>query len=157
MNDINNLNVIVLNCKSLDARINELRLLVYYSNPDIICLTETWLNNDKVIKYNYNIHGYKCIFQHRLNRLGGGLVTYIKQELYFIKTSVRNFTDGNLEVQFFDIYMKNNRTLTIFNYYNPNKDITHRTGILHAILKRSLFNGRGSQLPYSTTQRGRYN
>ena len=124
MNDINNLNVIVLNCKSLDARINELRLLVYYSNPDIICLTETWLNNDKVIKYNYNIHGYKCIFQHRLNRLGGGLVTYIKQELYFIKTSVRNFTDGNLEVQFFDINMKNNRALTIFNYYNPNRDIS---------------------------------
>ena len=53
------------------------------------------MNNEKVTKYKYNIKGYNSTFQHRLDRMGGGLATYIKQEMCFSKANI-NYGNGNL-------------------------------------------------------------
>ena len=123
-NKPDNISVLVINCRSLDARIEDIRLLAEKCNPDLMCLTETWLNNEKVTKYKYNIKGYNSTFQHRLDRMGGGLATYIKQEMCFSKANIRNYGNGNLEVQILEIGLKNNQIITILNYYNPNKDVS---------------------------------
>ena len=123
MNNLDKLHIITINCKSLDVRFNEIKLLVEENNPDIICVTETWLSNEKVAKYKYNINGYVNIFQNRQHGNGGGLAMFIKDSIIYNKLNIETFDGGHLETQTIEIILKNNRYLHILNYYNPCKNI----------------------------------
>jgi hypothetical protein len=55
------------NCRSLNTwKLAELEAYAEIHKPSIICLTETWLNDDK--QQTVNINGYKTHFCHRKNR-----------------------------------------------------------------------------------------
>lgn len=60
------------------SKIDEFRVIINSSKPDIIFISETWLNSaiaDSLI----NIAGYLLYRQDRTNKSGGGVCIYIKQ------------------------------------------------------------------------------
>jgi exonuclease III len=66
-----------LNCRSLNARFDEITLLLscLSPNPDILCLTETWVNVNDVIPQlpGYNFFNFPC------SSRGGGVGVYVKE------------------------------------------------------------------------------
>lgn len=60
------------NCRSLNTwTIEELKLQIDLHNPQVICLTETWLNNAS--ESNFKITDYKNHFSSHQDRIGGGV------------------------------------------------------------------------------------
>jgi len=70
---------IYFNVRSLLPKISELQLLCLTENPDVVCVTETWLDVD-VDDCEIEIPGYLCCRLDR-NRHGGGLITYFKNTM----------------------------------------------------------------------------
>ena len=75
----NMLQIIYFNVRSLLPKISELQLLCLTENPDVVCVTETWLDVD-VDDCEIEIPGYLCCRLDR-NRHGGGLITYFKNTM----------------------------------------------------------------------------
>ena len=65
---------------SLESKVGVLQDIVYRLELDVICLTETWLNESimdhEILPTAYNI--YRC---DRAGRVGGGVMTAIKSTL----------------------------------------------------------------------------
>ena len=60
------------NCRSLSTwKLAELQIYAESHHPDLICLTETWLDDDK--QQTITIDGYDNYFSHRKDRIGGGV------------------------------------------------------------------------------------
>ena len=75
----NMLQIIYFNVRSLLPKVSELQLLCLTENPDVVCVTETWLDVD-VDDCEIEIPGYLCCRLDR-NRHGGGLITYFKSTM----------------------------------------------------------------------------
>ena len=73
------LSVVYYNARSLLPKFDELCVLVESYQPDIICITETWLCTD-VLDNEISIPGYNTYRQDR-NRHGGGILMYTRCEL----------------------------------------------------------------------------
>ena len=67
-----------INIHSLYPKIDEVQFLLCNSNLDILCLSETWL--DQSLAQELHINGYSLIRKDR-NRHGGGVAIYIKNGL----------------------------------------------------------------------------
>lgn len=82
----NKLSVCCINSQSICARkfckLDELRQIAQTSSVDIICVTETWLN-EKIDDSLLTIEGYKIIRHDRKGRLGGGIAIFIKEAIHF--------------------------------------------------------------------------
>ena len=64
--------ILLSNLMSLVPKVDELALVVGNHNPDIICITETWLKNqipDDVVQ----IHNYTLLRRDRKEREHGGV------------------------------------------------------------------------------------
>jgi exonuclease III len=59
------------------AKVDELALVLGNHNPDIICITETWLKN-KIPDDVVQIHNYTLLRRDRKEREHGGVCLYIK-------------------------------------------------------------------------------
>ena len=84
------------------------------SNPDIICIQETWFTDFNV---SY-IPNYFCVCRNRHDGRRGGLAIYLKKDITFQVMKVQ----GNIEYQRVDISSKKG-IISIINYYNPCKKI----------------------------------
>ena len=69
------------NCRSLTPKLNALRVQAAASSPDIIVLTETWLD-PSISSSEIFIPGYTSIHRDR-NRCGGGILLYLKDSVPF--------------------------------------------------------------------------
>ncbi|XP_072165837.1 uncharacterized protein [Diadema setosum] len=74
-----------LNCQSLPPKIDELRLLLFRTNVDIMTLSETWLRNGNR-EADFEVAGYEIIERrdgkpNSENRPRGGVMVYVKAEL----------------------------------------------------------------------------
>ncbi len=71
------------NVQSLMSKMSELDIMVNQINPDLILLTETWLN-PCICNAAVNLEGYEIIPDLRKDRqdtaggVGGGLLVYVK-------------------------------------------------------------------------------
>lgn len=76
-----NLSIVYFNARSLLNKIDYLRLVCQASQPDIVCIVESWLeheiHNDEV-----SIDGYDVVRSDR-NRHGGGVLIYISKALTY--------------------------------------------------------------------------
>ena len=64
--------ILYTNCRSLNTwKLAELQVYAESHHPDIICLTETWLDDNK--QQTITIDGYNNYFSHRKDRIGGGV------------------------------------------------------------------------------------
>lgn len=55
---------------------DDLKVIVDLLNPDVISLTETWLNCDELVYYN--LTGYTACHSVRQSKRGGGVAIYVK-------------------------------------------------------------------------------
>ena len=68
------------NCRSLNEwKLSELAVLAELHHPQIICLTETWLTENK--EQARQLVGYQNYFCHRKNRIGGGVGILVADNL----------------------------------------------------------------------------
>ena len=107
-------NIFMLNCNSINSKLGEIKELLYNSEPDIFCFTETWLTNLR----QPNFHNYTAEWQHRDGH-GGGLGILIKQSIQYTILNLQNFPNGVLEVQGITVYMNNFNKIDILNIYDP--------------------------------------
>lgn len=69
------------NCRSINTwKLEELTVYTNIHKPDIICLTETWLNSIK--QECIHINGYNAHFVNRLDRSGGGVAILCNTNLH---------------------------------------------------------------------------
>lgn len=119
-----NLNVCHTNVQSLTARrftkFNELKMNFCNSKMDIICMSETWLDesiNDQMIA----IDGYK-LFRNDRNRHGGGICVYLRHNLKcrLLRKSSNSeeATQGRTEFLCLEVECDSERFL-LGIYYNP--------------------------------------
>ena len=92
-----NIKGLYLNIRSIRSNFSELKSIIYSENFDIVALTETFINTDRIdLPTEYNIPGYKFFHKDRKNSRGGGVGLYIKEMLH--PTEIEIIQDHNIEV-----------------------------------------------------------
>ena len=71
----NVLKILYYNARSLLPKFDELLILADSHNPDVICITESWLSGD-IQDSEILIPGYQSL-RHDRNRHGGGVLMYV--------------------------------------------------------------------------------
>ena len=99
---------------SNENKMSDLQDIVYSRDLDIICLTETWLNdsinNREIFPLGYNIYR-----KDRLTRVGGGVLIAVKS--CYCSSELHMTSD--LEIVLVEIELTRNRNLLLINCYNP--------------------------------------
>ena len=68
------------NARSVINKTDELELYVVEENPDLICITESWANAN-IGDGEINMNGYTVFRRDRKNRIGGGVLLYVKNNI----------------------------------------------------------------------------
>ena len=110
-----------LNCRGVNARLGELKLLIYTKKPDFVALSETFLNSHS--KNIPRFMHYVSEWKHRPFRTGGGLGILIRQGIQYQNLQLTPYTNGVLEFQAITIFLNNNQKINILSIYNPNEDL----------------------------------
>ena len=114
----NNIRVLYVNSRSLRNKFSELEEAVLTENYDIIGLTETWLNLEaRDYLAEYNIPGYTIFEKSRVNRNGGGILLYIKNNLNPVQVSKPLIT--NVDALYVLLKDNNGAKLAIVLLYRP--------------------------------------
>ena len=115
--------LLLWNCRSILSNIEEFKKLIEENNPDVICLTETWLFVTSKFKLkNYKIYrndrfGVNCI------RRGGGVAVLIKETLNSrLYNNFPIYNDGLLENITVEVKL-NKIWCKITTIYNPCRNI----------------------------------
>ena len=103
---------------SFESKLGLLQDTVYGHDFDIICLTETWLN-DSINDYEILPTGYNIFRHDRVGRIGGGTLTAIKTSLSSSEI-VKPAEFSDLEVNLVEISkLKYDRSILVVNAYRP--------------------------------------
>lgn len=94
--------MLLTNVNHLLNKLDELSIVASSINPDIIAVTETWLNIE-IADSVCSLPSYSIIRRDRINGLGGGVMLYVRNGLYY--HCLDNLLDnrGNFEVVFISI------------------------------------------------------
>ena len=76
----------LVNTRSLLPKMDQLKVWVHSSNPDVLAITETWLRKS-VLNTDVNLSGYKLFRQDRSSK-GGGVAIFSKDHLQCSTKSV---------------------------------------------------------------------
>lgn len=115
------LHIVHFNARSLNyLKLDYVRKIFENSKVDVICVTETWFNNE-VSETHYSINGYKLLQRSRVNRKGGGVAIYCKS---YLKTKLLNVS-SDPNVEFINVEISNNvNKILISCVYNPSKSFS---------------------------------
>ena len=113
MNNSKGLKIIHLNIRSLVPKIDLLRSWVAQHNPNIITLSETWLNSN-ISDNEIKLENYVLYRADRGSR-GGGVATYVSSNLTaeLITPTVK---PTHFECLFVKIIFHQNKYITVGNY-----------------------------------------
>ena len=115
-----NLNIIKININGIQRKITELTHLAQHQNADIITIQETKLQKHHRTP---NIPNYTPIRSDRQNRPGGGLLSYIKNDITFTQLATpNNINTEKTEIQAIKIHLTKHKKLHIINLYIPPRD-----------------------------------
>lgn len=113
----------MLNAQSIRSKFDELQCYVASEKPDIICITETWVNEgyfgDNM--KDFEISGFNMFACEReANRKGGGIVVYINS-LFSTKVVADDRKDTRVESVWVDVKLGsgNKKQLRIGTFYRP--------------------------------------
>ena len=111
------LKILQININGLSNKIKELELIISETKADIITIQETKLtSNSKSPK----IPNYTEIRKDRLYNKGGGLLTYIKNNITFTNNEIpENINQKYIELQIITLHLSPKKTLKIINIYIP--------------------------------------
>ncbi len=116
---LKSLTLFYTNARSLLKKRDELIVYVKTENPDIICITETWLNiSDKHLISEVNIPGYNMFLNCRENKRGGGVLMYIKD--YINATEINRISSAAYEAVFVNLKI-NGKHIIVATIYRPPK------------------------------------
>lgn len=108
--------VLLANCRSLNNwKRLELQACVVTHSPDVICLTETWLDNAK--EQSSFINGYSSHFSHREGRIGGGVAIYITNALS--SKTVFKYTSKTLSTIWALVRISGSYPIIVASIYHP--------------------------------------
>lgn len=145
-----------LNCYSLSARIDDVKLLIekFTSNScplEAIALQETWLTDETVLSH-YNIPGYNLISVGHHASARGGLAIYIRDHWnYTIKCSNRDSVLWEyVFVEIYDPNTKNNNSIILGDVYRPPRtnsaDLDTFMEEFNVILRETHFNNKNTYI-----------
>ncbi len=106
-----------------DCKFNDMiKEFVFINNCDIIFLTETWLKDEEIHKYQLHINGYRNPIYKNRNTIGGGLLIYYKDNINI--NVLQNLQNNNIEHMVIEVICSSNIKF-IFNliYRAPTNDI----------------------------------
>ena len=133
-NNINNINSVTighLNVRSLLPKIHEVQFLLHISNFDVLCINESWLDDNIPIQ-EISIPGYNLLTKHR-NRHGGGIIVYIKNELKYCRRLDLELFD--LECIWIQLYCRGQHMLICSMYRPPSANNEYYENILDVLEK----------------------
>ena len=123
INSKKTIKIIQININGLTTKIHELKNLTDNTKIDIITIQETKLKSTHRTPY---LKDYTAIRTDRTFKNGGGLMTYIKNDIIFTELKTPHTTNHKLtELQHIKIHLANHKHLNIFNIYIPPGDTTN--------------------------------
>ena len=123
INSKKTITIIQININGLTTKIHELKNLTDNTKIDIITIQETKLKLTHRTPY---LIDYTAIRTDRTYKNGGGLMTYIKNDIIFTELKTPHTTNHKLtELQHIKIHIANHKHLNIFNIYIPPRDTTN--------------------------------
>ena len=115
--------ILSLNCQSLNAKINQLRMYISIFLEknlifDAICLQESWLSGNEITS-DLSIPNYTLLSQGKSCSAHGGLATYLHEKYQYTVAPNSGNAETNWEYQIVDIMLDNphNKNLRIGNIY----------------------------------------
>ena len=125
-----NLNV---NVRSIKKNLSKLESLILSFNdtPDILCLTETWLNDEDDPEL-YLVNGYTQVKSKNRSTKGGGVMIQCKRDITITKEIETNFE----ECVFLEINTKTNYTKLAVIYNKPRTNKTSFLKVLEKFLEK---------------------
>ena len=122
------LNILYINARSLKAfvassdnggtrvfKIQLLQLLVFSSSYDVVCVCETWLN-DSILSSEI-LPGYTIYRRDRLNRIGGGVLVAVKDDIR--STRHAELEPENTELIVIELIIPNSNSVYLSIFYRP--------------------------------------
>lgn len=118
---INNISIFYTNARSLRNKKNELFSYIINEGPDIICITESWVNESQFgdLKDEYIIEKYKLFLHQRTNTIGGGIILYINEEFNSLEIEDIKINDSLVESIWIDIKINSKEILRLGIVYRP--------------------------------------
>lgn len=122
------LSVCCINSQSICARklskLDELRQILAISRVDVVCVTESWLN-ERIDNNILSIHGYHLVRHDRMERLGGGILIFVKQSINFhVVDKSETHSTPHTEYLALEILVQNTKILLACFYNPPEVDCT---------------------------------
>ena len=111
------------NVRSLLPKVDEVRVICSVRKPDLICITETWLDSS-VESSLVHMPGYSLCRNDRKDRRGGGTAVYIRSEIVFADLSNVTADFSKLGVEISMVHLPRHRTLIILMYIPPHIKMT---------------------------------
>ena len=125
LNERKGFKVVHMNVRSLLKKVDQLRILLFNSQIDVITLSETWLNSaisSTTVKMdNYVMYRQDRERGKRVKKRGGGLLTLINSKYAADSEEMAelNRCDLNMETQWMVIHRQNCKDVVICNMYRP--------------------------------------
>ena len=114
-----NISIHHLNCKGLVSKLQEIKTYVNNSEPDIVCLSETWLTKNEP-----KLKNYQSFWKNR-QRIGGGLGIFIVNSITARHFNLIAYNNGLLEFLGIEIFTYRYNWIKILCLYNPCKNVTY--------------------------------
>ena len=135
------LSIIHFNIRSLEFNLVSLEALLasMLQTPDIIALTETWLDNDNM--NNFSIEGFYSYHMVRDNRMHGGVSIFIREGLNCEKVEEYSYVNSLIEICTVRLTIAKT-AYTISTIYRPSdkySEIKEFRKVMAPILKDSIF------------------
>ena len=114
----NYFNILHINARSLSGKIDQIEaFLTPLSNPpDVLCITESWLQTDS---HEYcNIRGYKAYHVFRKQREHGGVSIFIADHLNSDQLKDLSYIHDEIELNTVDVYVRN-KSYSVCAIYRP--------------------------------------
>lgn len=115
------LKIVCWNVRSLAPKFAEIELTIEQISPDIICISESWLN-ETTPNSRLEIDGYSLFrYDRESNKNGGGLCIYGKHHLKLDPNcmSYLNVSNESIETQVVKLQLPNTKPITLVNSYRP--------------------------------------
>ena len=75
----------MMNCRGINSKLGQIKLLIYANKPDIVCFTETWIGH-----HEPRFIDYIPVWKHR-DGFAGGLGILVHRNLTFQKVDLNIF------------------------------------------------------------------
>jgi hypothetical protein len=111
------LTIIQININGINNKIQELQLLAKDTNADILIIQETKLTS---LNKSPSILNYTEIRKDRIYNKGGGLITYIRNNITFSNNEIPSSINSSfIELQVLTIHLSQTKSIKIANLYIP--------------------------------------